>query len=660
MGMIHAHRTAMSVLRAGLAMFLGGALQVLGGCNAPPPKPELSSEHAGEAASALTADQCLYYDINGKVTICHYTGSESHPYTIVRTSEQGCINGFAEQPNDYIAVGDPNCQGGGCLAVNGPCDETLPCCDGLACSNSVCKDLCAGVTCTASDQCHEAGTCDWHTGLCSNPVKSDGSACNDGNACTQTDACQAGVCVGGNPVTCSARDQCHVAGTCNPADGQCSNPAAPDGTGCTDGDACTQTDACQAGVCVGSNRVICAASDQCHIAGACNPADGQCSNPAAPDGTGCTDGDACTQTDTCQAGACTGSNRVICAASDQCRVAGACNPADGQCSNPPAPDGTGCIDGDACTQTDTCQAGVCAGSNRVTCAASDQCHVAGTCNPADGQCSNPAAPDGTGCIDGDACTQTDTCQAGVCTGTNPLACVNGICAAGANGSTCQCNPYWSGPSCEVRAMVPEEQCITYQRSGTGAWSDTTIASTNLGTAAGTDPTLTVGSVNGSENRILLQVVVAPNEVPPMLQLVSATLQLSISELGNTNPILAYSALAPWDETTTWASFYANPEPQIEAHPVSMANLWQGDTLAFFDVSDYVYKVGRGTSSSKGLLFTQGGDGATTFSSSDVIPDLQPQLQICYIPDLCDGVTCTCDSGPCGCDPMTGSCPGEGG
>ena len=59
---------------------------------------------------------------------------------------------------------------------------------------------------------------------CSNPTKADGTPCNDGNACTQTDTCQAGTCTGANPVTCAAPDQCHDAGTCNPATGVCSNP----------------------------------------------------------------------------------------------------------------------------------------------------------------------------------------------------------------------------------------------------------------------------------------------------------------------------------------------------------------------------------------------------------------------------------------------------
>src|SRR2546422_1040329 len=102
------------------------------------------------------------------------------------------------------------------------------------------------------------------------PLRSDGTACNDGNACTQTDTCQSGTCTPGSPVVCTASDQCHDAGTCNPGTGQCSNPAKTDGTSCNDGNACTQTDTCQNGTCTGSNPVVCTASDQCHDAGICN------------------------------------------------------------------------------------------------------------------------------------------------------------------------------------------------------------------------------------------------------------------------------------------------------------------------------------------------------------------------------------------------------
>ena len=321
---------------------------------------------------------------------------------------------------------------GTCDPATGQCSnpakpDGTTCDDGNACTQTdACQvGVCSGshpVACTASDQCHEPGTCDPGTGQCSNPAKADGTTCNDGNACTQTDACQAGTCTGSTPVPCATSDQCHEAGTCDPGTGQCSNPAKTNGTACNDGNACTRLDTCQLGACTGSDPVICAPSDQCHGPGICDQATGLCSNPAKPDGVACNDGNACTRADSCQAGTCTGSNPVTCTASDQCHDAGSCDQATGQCSNPAKPNGAACNDGNACTRTDSCQAGACTGGNPITCTASDQCHDAGSCDQATGQCSNPAKPDGTACNDGSACTRTDSCQAGACTGGNPITC----------------------------------------------------------------------------------------------------------------------------------------------------------------------------------------------------------------------------------------------
>jgi RNA polymerase subunit RPABC4/transcription elongation factor Spt4 len=98
-------------------------------------------------------------------------------------------------------------------------------------------------------------------------------------------------------------------------------------------------------------------------------------------------------------------------------MAGVCNSMTGACTNPTKRDGTTCSDGNACTRTDTCQAGACVGASPVICTALDQCHVAGVCDTGTGICSNPARPDGSACSDADACTQIDSCQAGVCQGT---------------------------------------------------------------------------------------------------------------------------------------------------------------------------------------------------------------------------------------------------
>src|SRR5204862_4171673 len=132
--------------------------------------------------------------------------------------------------------------------------------------------------CTAQDEGDVAGTCDRATGSCSSPAKADGRSCNDGDLCTQGDTCQAGTCTG-NPVVCTAQDQCHVAGTCDPATGLCSNPAKADGTGCNDGDLCTQGDTCQAGTCAGHPGVTSPAEDHCLGGSACKPRSGLSSNP---------------------------------------------------------------------------------------------------------------------------------------------------------------------------------------------------------------------------------------------------------------------------------------------------------------------------------------------------------------------------------------------
>ena len=305
--------------------------------------------------------------------------------------------------------------GTSCPAGANACDQTYSC-QAAACVGS------NPVTCTAQDQCHGVGTCNTATGTCSNPALTNGTACNDGNECTQVDSCSSGVCTGSSPVVCTAEDQCHSVGVCAPATGVCSNPALSNGTACNDGNACTLSDSCQSGSCVGSNPVTCVAADQCHVAGVCNAASGVCSTPTAPNGTVCNDGNGCTQVDSCQLGVCAGSSPVVCTASDQCHTVGSCNPSTGTCSNPAVSNGTACNDGNACTQSDSCQSGTCVGSNSVTCTAQDACHVAGTCSPSTGQCSNPTASDGTACTGSNLCDQSYACAGGTCTGGSPVVC----------------------------------------------------------------------------------------------------------------------------------------------------------------------------------------------------------------------------------------------
>jgi beta-glucanase (GH16 family) len=77
----------------------------------------------------------------------------------------------------------------------------------------------------------------------------DGTSCSDGNLCNGQETCETGACVAGIPVTCEPLDSCHVAGTCSPSTGLCSNPSAPNGTSCPTGNACDGEGTCQSGVC---------------------------------------------------------------------------------------------------------------------------------------------------------------------------------------------------------------------------------------------------------------------------------------------------------------------------------------------------------------------------------------------------------------------------
>lgn len=92
--------------------------------------------------------------------------------------------------------GSPVAADNACKPAGKKCNKSAQCCGGLICASGQCTDLCAGVVCTALDQCHVAGICDPTTGLCSSPTVADGTPCDDDNGCTFGDTCQAGICVG--------------------------------------------------------------------------------------------------------------------------------------------------------------------------------------------------------------------------------------------------------------------------------------------------------------------------------------------------------------------------------------------------------------------------------------------------------------------------------
>jgi hypothetical protein len=127
--------------------------------------------------------------------------------------------------------------------------------------------------------------------------------------------------------------------------------------------------------------VSCRASDLCHVAGTCDASSGRCGDQAPVD---CPAGQGCDPLD----GLCRSSDRcaqVTCAATDRCHHAGSCDPATGSCS-PQSP--LSCAAGLACSLATGLCGDACAG---VTCTATDPCHHPGSCSPATGACSTQVA-----------------------------------------------------------------------------------------------------------------------------------------------------------------------------------------------------------------------------------------------------------------------------
>ena len=199
---------------------------------------------------------------------------------------------------------------------------------------------------------------------------------------TTTLACNAGGC--------PASDQCHLPGVCNPATGACSNPTKPDGAGCNDGNACSQSDTCQAGVCVGSNPVVCGALGPCaECTRSCHPATGQCNGGIAPNGTVCGDPQCTAVPGTCQNGVCTS---VPLPDGQPCGDGTSCASCQsGRCIPSTAPDSTVCDDGNPCTVVDLCRNGNCESGRLKWCPDIDPL-THDFCDPATGACVHEADP----------------------------------------------------------------------------------------------------------------------------------------------------------------------------------------------------------------------------------------------------------------------------
>jgi hypothetical protein len=275
--------------------------------------------------------------------------------------------------------------------------------------------------------------------------------CDDGQYCTVGETCLDGKCQGGASNDCGIQADPCTAVTCKEATKSCVKEPQSDGTPCANTDLCTVNAQCKAGQCVGSPKdcFFAPGVDDCHV-GTCDPKTGKCNPSPGNDGQPCKDaGDLCNENKTCSQGNCTGGTPVDCSYMGSGCDAGVCDPKDGSCTTQPIAAGGSCPDaadecnaglcdangtcnpsplkaGTACqSAADECNAAQCDGKGAcvaVPLAAGTACQSAvDACNTAQcdgkGLCAPHAANEGKSCNDGNTCTVSDACVAGVCSGT---------------------------------------------------------------------------------------------------------------------------------------------------------------------------------------------------------------------------------------------------
>lgn len=420
-----------------------------------------------------TGDTCSFGNCGGTAVVCndppddYCTGATVRRYELTGTCTDGtCGYEFT----DYLCAfgctagkcdGNP-CEGivcnnppSGCYVGTGTCADgtcTYGFANGTACSdNSECTvaDKCLDGACVPGTalNCDDGKIC---TDQVCNPATgcvytNNTSGCTDGTLCTDGDVCADGLCVPGPDLNCNDDKIC-TTDSCNATTG-CVNTNVPNGDACDDNDPCTTTGTCQDGFCRTFAK-NCADTTDC-TTDYCDPLTG-CVN--APNTNGCSDNNACTENDICAGGTCTSGTPKVCTDTNVC-TDNSCNPASGcvvtnntvKCvdqgctalvfqaegfcgggtCNPPL--SVNCNDGISCT-VDSCDpvTGCHNVANAALCPDSGTVCASAVCDLEEG-CG--LAYNNVGCDDGQACTSSDFCMTGVCSGT-PYTCPDLPCATG--------------------------------------------------------------------------------------------------------------------------------------------------------------------------------------------------------------------------------------
>lgn len=352
----------------------------------------------------------------------------------------GCASGGDTRPRDGgggIDAGPVVQADGGSPDAGAPHDGG-PVEGATACTPETAAVVCEGRPCVDGFCCDTpcTGTCR----SCAIPGLE--GICNVAGAGTDPDD----ECPDQAPATCGTTGSCD-------GDGRCALHGAS--VACDDGQACTDGDACDgAGTCRGAAPSECApaAGNECCLgscgAGGCSTEAGICADRC--DANELTIGRACAGCGAPRAaGACMGGGVHTCNATSHsaCQEL-TCGGVTYYCTNDGGVwqwrTGARCDDGDACTHSDSCSAGACTGA-AVSCA-STTC-MARSCN---GTATCTETPRTGPCDDGDPCSYNDACNAaGVCASSSRITCTSSACIdrACTGGPTCM-ETIRTGASCD--------------------------------------------------------------------------------------------------------------------------------------------------------------------------------------------------------------------
>ena len=332
----------------------------------------------------------------------------------VCTLEESCVAGECVSTPARLECNDDNpCTTDICLPQSGcnfvnnqdPCDDGSLCTGNDTCTEGAC--LGKPLECNDGNPCTE-DACAQDKGCTHTEV---GGSCDDGNVCTVDDACANGACLPGTTLLdCNDGNPC-TSDSCKPMTGcQHKNNSLE----CDDGDPCSLQDKCSQGECTaGNGKPDCNDGNPC-TQDACLAGSG-CTHEAIA--STCNDGNLCTAGDFCSQGECLPGNQTLdCTDPNPC-TDDLCDPLAGckhQYNSAP------CDDGNECTSPDKCTFGQCLGTLKI-CNDNNVC-TTDKCDPfKPGGCNHE--PNSYPCDDGDPCTSSDYCNAGVCApGTGSLQC----------------------------------------------------------------------------------------------------------------------------------------------------------------------------------------------------------------------------------------------